>query len=515
MITTHVKHRYYRYAQLFFAGMMAAVLLSLFYPFVLRRYGSMVDLSPVKAGNLLWIVESPVILLFFGLGALFFCYFVIINRLNKKLQDLQRLGVGILIWLLVSLVLLIRLLLYPLFSFVGLQSIFGLVGALFNYTDGWRPEGAIFVFHLIAWFIVLQSNRDTLDFVTMRRYFFGGLILTLIATYLLVLRHPLFNQVGLTLFSLFLLSGLLGLAMARLEEKITLGSHSLGRSRPRSLFTQMGLLLLALGLLGFAATRLFSQVVAKQIILSFIPLGRWLSTYIFTPLIQLLIPVLEFIFKILERIIAYLFTLLPNDFLSGPSGDQSGVPEPELVDMGELLAEYAGIRYAVVLIVLSIIGLILFGTIRRILLRQLANEAEEEDTAYGSANGSLFQDGLDRLRQLYNRLRGLAPKPLLAIETIENMYANLCRMAARRGYERGVDQPPDRYLPQLQIVFPHSEAGLQMITKAYMRAHYGEQQFTSAEMEALQQAYNGIIQSLATDEESTEEESPSAEQNRD
>lgn len=502
MITTHVKHRYYQYAQLFFAGMMAAVLLSLFYPFVLRRYENMASLSPLKAENLLWVIESPVILLFFGLHALFFFYFVIMNRLNKKLQDLQQLGLGILIWLLLSLVLLVRLMLYPFFSFVGPQSIVGLISALFNYTDGWRPEGVIFVFHLIAWFIVLRANRDTLDFGTIRRYFFGGLTFTLIATFLLVLRHPLFNQVGLALFFLFLVSGLLALAMSRLDEKITLGSHSLGKSRPRSLFTQMGLLFLALGLLGFASTRVLTQGIAKRFILGFIPLGRWLSDYILTPLIRLLIPILELIFNILERIIAFIFTLLPTDFLPAQSGSQSGVPEPELVDMGELLAEYAGFRYAIVLFVLFIIGLILFGAIRRILLRQLANEAEDEDAAYGAADGSLFADGLSRLRQLYNRLRGLAPKPLLAIETIENMYANLCRLAARRGHERGVDQPPDRYLPQLEIVFPHSQAALKSITAAYMRAHYGEHHFSLAEMEQLQGAYNDIIESLDAEEES-------------
>jgi len=75
---------------------------------------------------------------------------------------------------------------------------------------------------------------------------------------------------------------------------------------------------------------------------------------------------------------------------------------------------------------------------------------------------------------------------------VQNIYANLSRLASRRGYARHPAQPPDDYLPVLGEAFAGQEEALARITAAYMRVHYGDQAVSSAELGQIRKDYDQV-----------------------
>jgi hypothetical protein len=86
---------------------------------------------------------------------------------------------------------------------------------------------------------------------------------------------------------------------------------------------------------------------------------------------------------------------------------------------------------------------------------------------------------------------------LLAAISVENIYANLCRIARRRGYPRRPALPPDDYLPQLAQAFPGQDEPLARITAAYMRVHYGDRPVSLDELSALRADYRAVREAPA------------------
>ncbi len=58
--------------------------------------------------------------------------------------------------------------------------------------------------------------------------------------------------------------------------------------------------------------------------------------------------------------------------------------------------------------------------------------------------------------------------------TIRRLYARLCGLAAKNGFPRGDSQTPDEYQTVLIEAFPDFRREVQLLTNAYIHAHYGE-----------------------------------------
>ena len=84
---------------------------------------------------------------------------------------------------------------------------------------------------------------------------------------------------------------------------------------------------------------------------------------------------------------------------------------------------------------------------------------------------------------------------------MENIYANLCRLADKRGFPRPVALPPDQYLGQLIEAFPGQERPLQRITLGYMRTHYGEIRLPDSDLKAMIGDYQSILRSIENEAE--------------
>ncbi|MEZ4639372.1 MAG: hypothetical protein R2856_31165 [Caldilineaceae bacterium] len=82
--------------------------------------------------------------------------------------------------------------------------------------------------------------------------------------------------------------------------------------------------------------------------------------------------------------------------------------------------------------------------------RQAAkDEAESTGALSADLNAGVLRRGLDRLRHWANLVRqyGLGAQLLDAI-TVENIYANLSRIARQRGHPRRAAQPPTNTCPR-------------------------------------------------------------------
>jgi hypothetical protein len=129
----------------------------------------------------------------------------------------------------------------------------------------------------------------------------------------------------------------------------------------------------------------------------------------------------------------------------------------------------------------------------RIRVKPGREEAEEESGEEITLGGPMLGRGVRWLRDVAGLVRrfGLS-RQLLAAISVQNIYANLCRLARQRGYPRRPSQPPDDYLPVLARAFAGQEEGLARITATYMQVHYGDQPVTAAELVRLRQDYQRV-----------------------
>jgi hypothetical protein len=147
---------------------------------------------------------------------------------------------------------------------------------------------------------------------------------------------------------------------------------------------------------------------------------------------------------------------------------------------------------------LLIVGLVLLLTWYRN-RRAGARGADESRESLLSARAvgenlrSMLRDGLDRLGELaglVNRF-GLGARFLAAV-SIRRIYANVVRLASDAGYPRARSQTPYEYLPTLYRALPGSEADVQLITEAYVQAHYGQVPDSREELQRIRACWEQV-----------------------
>ena len=208
---------------------------------------------------------------------------------------------------------------------------------------------------------------------------------------------------------------------------------------------------------------------------------------------------------VMERVVRWLFALIwpllaDLDFVEQLSEAFSRLTVPT---EGQETAAIEGgpanetalllMRAAFALVILVAVLAIVYVLVARRRARPRPDEAEQVDAEQITLGGGALRRGWQRLRKLAGLVRryGLGRELLDAI-SVENLYANLCRIARQRGQERHPTEPPDEYLPRLMLAFPGHDEGLATITEAYMRVYYGEQALGGAELENLKREYERI-----------------------
>ncbi len=77
----------------------------------------------------------------------------------------------------------------------------------------------------------------------------------------------------------------------------------------------------------------------------------------------------------------------------------------------------------------------------------------------------------------------------LAALTVRRIYARMSHEAEKRGHPRLPAQTPYDYVPSLQQAYPGSDAEVDLITRAYVDAHYGELPETAEELNLIKAAW--------------------------
>ena len=368
-----------------------------------------------------------------------------------------------------------------------------LARAVFDFTEGVRPGLVFFGYNLFLWWrIALLSGRD-LAFFGVGLSFRLGMLLALLG-------NGLFSFVGgrlavepMLLLWAFFACGLTATALARMDDKALTADNSMGALLP---WRRFGQLLLMIGItlgLSAALSLAYSPAGFRRFFGWLTPVTDLLGQAALVALYGLLW-LLTPLFLWLDALVAQLRQYAPSP---QPITPPTGYGEVQPFSLTELVRDFAPVRYCLtVAIIVVVIGLIwLFFT--RTMQAMRRNEREEEQPDDLTLNSDGLRRGAGRVRSLLNLARrfGLG-RSLLAAISVKNIYANVGRLARRRGFGRPPAMSPDDYLPLLRQAFPGCDAPLDRLTAAYLRVHYGDEPVTPDELGQIKEDYARLRSTL-------------------
>ncbi len=366
------------------------------------------------------------------------------------------------------------------------------IAAVFNFHQGLRPELVLVLTNLLLWHRATSATSRSLDFFNVGVSFRLGILLLILGGGLLM--HVTGHDATI-LFWVYLGLGLTCVALARIRDKAT-SAGSAGRSMSGAKMAQLGAaVLLTVG--GAAGLSLaYTPSTIKAALGWFGPLWRALCILL-EPVGTVILRLLEVIINGLHWLLSHLLVGMNMEFLEDlrerfaellaltERSDTAGLTLPPWL---MTVLRYGG----AVLGLLIIMGAILLS-LERVRAGLRAGETEEEVAEEITLGGGTLGRGLRWLRDKAGLVRRFGVgRDLLAAISVQNMYANLCRLAGQRGYARHPAQPPDGYLPVLEEAFGGHLGALSRITIAYMRVHYGDRPVTIGELARLRRDYDEV-----------------------
>ncbi len=388
-------------------------------------------------------------------------------------------------------VLLARFVLYPGGPPWDLSWIGRGLGETANWRGGLPPLLVLGGLNVLLWQRASAATSRDLNFFSVGVTFRVGLLLLLLGGALL---SGLRGAAAIGLLWLYLAFGLAAVAISRVSEKAS-EAQSSGRLLPLRRLVQIGLAVLV----AVAATALFSLAYTRAGITAFFRL--------FDPLWQVIKPLLLALTVLLGRLLdpvllwfeAWLTDLLNRGRNSGaelnPGVSGSGTGTSPFENLPRWPFDLARDAILGLMLVLVVVGAIIFLLLylERVRKSGLRSEDEDEGLERATFGGGLFGRAGDALRGAGALIRRFGVgRELLAAISVQNIYANVCRIARQRGHPRRASQPPDVYLPVLAEAFPGQDERLRRITLAYMRVHYGDHPLPSGELAALRADYRAL-----------------------
>lgn len=486
MLLTNRRHR------MLFAA-LAAMEVAWFLPFALTLLIHWQRGSAQLGVRLLYGADQAPYLLFLVCWSLLLLYLAGADLLNRRQIDFPQrelLMIGVMIG---AFLVAVRLLVFPTLSLTDWRWLSTTVGLIFNGSAQAAPVLFILTVNFFLWLRVALSSDRSLTFFAVGVSFRLGMLLALVGNslYILVARQPV--AAALVYLWLFFGFGLLAVALARVDEKAINASQSSGNALPWSRLVQLiaitgGAVALAMG-----SALLYTPTAIRMVLGWFSPLWQLLGALflrLFFAIFWLVTPLLEWFAELMRALLA---RLEPNEI--PPQEFGVGELDPSMVTMDELLRNATLMRYLLIALGLFVALVVIALIFVRPRPRIVPEEAEASSATGFSGVGNPFR----RLRDLATLLRRYGLRPgLLAAISVQNLYANVCRLAGRRGYARPPAQPPDEYLPHLQAAFPGQESALTRLTAAYMRVHYGDQPAAGEELAQLRADYATIVALPAT-----------------
>jgi hypothetical protein len=442
--------------------------------------------TPILLFALYWYRwDWPPAATFGSLFGVLLIWMLALELLNRLAVDSPVYELSVLTLILLTSLLIVRFWLYwgtPIGDFLWLGNT---VYALFNFYEGMQLEWVLILANLFLWQRAINATRRTLTFFRVGLSFRLGILLLIAGASLL---NHFSGQSPSSLIWIYFGLGLTAVALTRVRDKAIV-SQSVGRALPPRRLAQ---LFLGVGLtVGIAAW--LSPFYTPATIKGFL---RWFNP-LWTLLGHVFWWVAELVFKPLEPLLLWLMEILGHIDWSRVMEIASGEGETPLEPLPAqpwpgLAMVWTVVRYiAIGLVIVLVLGFLLL-CLKKIDRSQLVEDAEEESEETITLGSGMLNRGARWLRDMSNLVKryGLS-RQLLAAISVQNIYANLCRIATRRGYPRHPAWPPDDYLPTLKGAFgPEAEESLSRITLAYMRVHYGDKPIGVAELAQLQKDYH-------------------------
>jgi hypothetical protein len=328
---------------------------------------------------------------------------------------------------------------------------------------------------IILWVLFLWGRGSGLGtgHLTVVRTSFNMRLGILAFTWIILVSGSTLQSNSLTMIPPFFFLGLLGSSLARAD------SMSMDRARRGTIFGRgwiVALVFIALGItvFGYIAALWMVGMNVNEIMEALGPVGEALLTLVvlvFSPFLLLAQGIYDLIRMLLpDRV--------PGNVFSGNEGNQSSdqLTVPWIADLFSFLG-HALIVALLIFLVLLILALVWFI----LLPRQKRNdyEGEERDVlGTGEVIGGLrqaFREGWRRLTDMLNLLRqfGLG-SDLFAAFTIRRIYAQMEKLAGKRGYPRALSETPYEYYNALYQAFPALSEDIHKVTEAYIAVRYGE-----------------------------------------
>jgi hypothetical protein len=431
------------------------------------------------------VAQSP-LYLFALLWLVMIVYMLASDFLNRSAVESPLREIAVFALLLATTVLGMQLLYYPQRPYTDWGWLGTLLGDILNLSAGRRGELMLIFANAFLWFRVASATGRELSFFSVGVSFRLGMLLAIIGNALLSTIGGRPSQDATLIFALFFSFGLAAVALARIDQKAIGVANSSGALLPWGRFAQI---ILAIGMT-VGATLALAPLSAPASLRAFFGLFSpvwnglgWLLTRFLVILLLLLTPLLEGLVGLLRRWI--------GEPVEPTQAGEMAAPEPLVI--ARLVEESSLLRYCIVAGLIAVVLFVILMLFVKTMQRARADEEEEaagEEIGFGGA-GALR--GLDRLREWLRLLRQFGPnRRLLAAISVQNMYANVSRLARRRGFGRAPAQSPDDYLPTLRLAFPDHETALARLTAGYMRVHYGDKPVESDELAGLRQDYEEI-----------------------
>jgi hypothetical protein len=442
--------------------------------------------TPILLFALYWYLwDWPPLATFGGLLGVLLTWMLVLELLNRLEVDLPVYELLVLTLILLTSLLIVRFWLYwgrPVGDFLWLGNT---VYALFNFDEGVQLELVLILANLFLWQRAISATSRTVTFFNVGLHFRLGILLLVVGASLL---NYFSGQSASSLIWIYFGLGLTAVALARVRDK-AIASHSAGRAMPPRRLAQM---FLSVGLtVGIAAWLSLSYTPDK--IKAFL---RWFNP-LWTVLERVLLWMAALVLAPLEPLLLWLVEVF-SDIDWDRAMEMMGGRGETLFEPGQvqpwpgMLMVWTVLRYiAIGLVIVLALGFVLLY-LNKIGRSQLQEDAEEESDETITLGSGMLNRGVQWLRDMSNLVKryGLS-RQLLAAVSVQNIYANLCRLAAQRGYPRHRAWPPDDYLPTLTKAFgPEAEEALSRLTLAYMRVHYGDKPIGVAELAQLQKDYH-------------------------
>lgn len=426
---------------------------------------------------------------------LWLTYLLALDVINGQQIESPRRELSLLLLITLSTLLLVRILLYSQYQAGNMMWIAETFSAVFNFTSGWRPELALWIFNLVLWIRVVMSLSRSLTFMSVGLSFRLSMLLSIVANSIL------FGYVGsmapTQYFGIFLGFGLTAVALARVDEKALAGHHSQGSALPWPRVVTILACMVVVLVVGVVFSRYYTPNNIVTILSWFSPLWQligWLLAAALAAVLWVLAPLIDKLVALLRRLMANSELLTLE--ITRDAGRIENEPLTDPMSISKLLQDWPMARYFLVLFaILCILAFLWFFFIRPY-TRQLSDEVEEAERETGAFRLNSLRHGLNRLQNLMNLLRrfGLSMELLDAI-SVENMYANLGRLANEKGYPRQPNHPPDLYIHELNKAFPGQLDNIRRLTMAYMRVHYGDEAIDRSELTQLRSQYDEVVTS--------------------